>query len=398
MNQNPKLNCLHIYDNKFTLYLGDVYSSGRMTDDVYKRYIHIQDTIVSVSRMQKAEHIEKLTKITIDNIVFKPIKGLSFSKIFTIHLIHNSIGILNEIRNADFIVIRLPSFLGIYCLILNILFRRKYFIEVVGDAQEALITSKKNPSKSFESFVHVFFRLNQYFIKNANGVIYVTKEALQKKYPTLGISSYASNVNISLPKKHLHFKCYSKKDNLFKIGVIADYNNHYKGLTEAIKAISSLKDKGYSLSLHILGSGTLLNHYINLSSEYNVQDLVCFEGRLNNNSEIMQWLEKLDVYIQPSYTEGLPRALIEAMSVGLPAVATNVGGVSELIQDKHLVEPYNYQKLTNRIECFLKSQELRYEAGSLNYEKARNYDSEVLIKRRANFWKKCRLIVLNKMP
>ena len=63
----------------------------------------------------------------------------------------------------------------------NIALRKPYFIEVVGDAQDALLLSVTTPSIYFKIFTHVFFKFNQYFIENADGVIYVTKESLQKK-------------------------------------------------------------------------------------------------------------------------------------------------------------------------------------------------------------------------
>lgn len=391
--QKELLKCLYIYDNKFIKNSGRIYSAGRITDEVFKRYVTSKEELTVISRMSNVGNVDNLTPITLDNLTFRPIKGISFTRAFSLYQYYNIPLIAKEIRKSDFIVTRLPSFLGVYGLFINMFIKKPYFVEVVGDAKEALNSSIKDPSKLFKCFSYLFFKSNQYFIKNANGAIYVTKEALQRHYPTNGISSYASNVNINIPEKSLNKKDYSKKGDLFKIGVIADYNNHYKGLAEAIKAISLLKTRGYNVSLHILGSGTLLDYYTSLALEYNVQSFTFFEGRLNSNKEIVEWLQKLDVYIQPSYTEGLPRALIEAMSVGLPAVATNVGGVAELVSDSFLIKPYDYQALADKIEVLLQSQKLRFKIGSLNYDISKDYDKDKLIDRRSEFWQKCRLIV-----
>ncbi|WP_411689990.1 glycosyltransferase family 4 protein [Acinetobacter indicus] len=102
---------------------------------------------------------------------------------------------------------------------------------------------------------------------------------------------------------------------------------------------------------------------------------------------------KADLYIQPSRTEGLPRALIEAMARGLPAVATNVGGIPELLPSEFLIPPNAPQELANKIDLLISSQQLRYEQGRANYNKAREYDSEILRQRRTKFWNQAKAIV-----
>jgi glycosyltransferase involved in cell wall biosynthesis len=393
MKSNHPLKCLYIYDCRFIKHQNHVYAKGKITDSVLKRYIESEDNIVTITRMEYSSDIDKATLFTLPNLKFKPIKGLLFSKAFTVHLIDNLKIFSKEIKDADFIVTRLPSFLGIFGLLVNFFYKKKFFIEVAGDAQDALLSLKESPSLPFRVFTQLFFRLNQFFIKHADGVIYVTEYALQEKYPTKGYKSYASNIEIDIPKKNFNVECYELKEPTVKIGMIGDYNNHYKGITQAIQSINSLKIEGYDATLTIVGSGSQLSSYKQLAGELGVSDRVHFKGRLKGNTEILNWLETLDLYIQPSYTEGLPRALIEAMSVGLPAVATNVGGISELLDADDLVASYDSAALANRMKDFLDSTELRYKKGKLNYIKSKLYDRSKLAERRLNFWKSCRDLV-----
>lgn len=388
-----KLKCLYIYDNKFVRKYKKIYSEGRITDEVFRRYVTDEDKITVISRMREVENIDKFSLITLKNLKFIPLKGTSFSKAFTYYQINNLIIISKELKNSDFLVTRLPSFIGIYGLLINTIYKKKYFIEVVGDAHKALLTSKENPKVSFKVFSYIFFKLNQYFIRNADGVIYVTEKALQKKYPTQGFSGYASNVDIEIDNIKISRENYYKSDKFFKVGLIGDYNNHYKGIKEAINATRLINDQGFNINLHILGSGSLLSEYKNLAETLGVSNLVHFEGRLKGNDRILNWLRMLDVYIQPSYTEGLPRALIEAMSVGLPAVATDVGGVPELLSEDAIIKPYNSSELSEKILRFLNSKELRYKHGLANYKKSKNYDRKVLKNRRSIFWEVCKDIV-----
>ena len=397
MGKQKKLKCLFIYDNKLKTKDSNFYTSGGINDKLFKRYVTSFENIVVITRMEKVDYYENLSQITSSNIIFAPVRGLAFSKVFSIYFIPNVQLFIREFKEADFVVLRLPSFLGIFALIVNVVYKKKYFLEVAGDAKEALLTSKINPSIPFKVFTQVFFKLNKYFIKSADGVIYVTQNALQKKYPTDGLSEYASNVEINIRNRELNLSDYKCSNEYFKVGLIGDYNNHYKGISEAVHSIKMLSDLNYDINLHIVGSGTLLEYYQSLSKSLGLEGSIHFEGRLRDNTEVINWLETLDLYIQPSYTEGLPRALIEAMSVGLPAVSTNVGGIPELLDIDDLVPSYNAVELANRMKDFLDSIELRYKKGKLNYSKSKLYDRDKLAKRRSSFWSSCRDLVKNNM-
>lgn len=387
------MNVLFVHDHKFKKYGVNYFSEGKITNEVFNRYINEDERLVVISRMERCDNSNGLNKIDSSNVFFKPVRGLELSTVLSKYFFSNSKSIIEEIQKSDFIVIRLPSFLGVYTLLLNILIRKKYFIELVGDPQDALITSKDGVSLLFKSFAYSFSYLNGYFIKRASGVIYVTQTSLQKKYATLGLSSYASNIEISILEKSIVESYYAYKSDVFKIGLIGSFNNHYKGIKEAISAISHLKHNEQKMELHILGSGKLKEDYIMLASNLGVKDSVFFDGVLKGGKDVVDWLSSLDLYIQPSYTEGLPRALIEAMSVGLPAVATDVGGIPELLPNVALIKPYDSKALAQKMKAFINSQSLRFEHGKLNYEKSKEYDNEILKQRRSQFWKAAREIV-----
>lgn len=387
------MNVMFVHDHKFKNIGEEYFSEGKITDEVFSRYVLPSEILTVISRMERIDDSNNLSKIESNNIIFSPVEGLKFSKVFSSYLFKNSKNITQEIANSDFIVVRLPSFLGVYILAINILIKKKYFIEFVGDPKEALLTSKANVSLPFKLFVLTLSELNKFFVKNADGVIYVTEFALQKDYPTNGLTEYASNVEMTIEDKNIEIKDYKAQCDSFRVGLIGSFNNHYKGVSEAITAMSMLNDSVKSIELHILGSGTLRDHYQTLAKELGVNDIVFFDGILKGGGEVANWLKSLDLYIQPSYTEGLPRALIEAMSVGLPAIATNVGGIPELLSKDTLIKPYDSEALAKKIRDFIDSQQIRFEHGKLNYQKAKEYDQNTLKQRRSEFWKAARDIV-----
>ncbi|WP_180116239.1 glycosyltransferase family 4 protein [Acinetobacter sp. YH12119] len=389
-----KSSVLYVHDHKFVSLNGDYYSEGKFTNEVFFRYGVFESNIIVLSRAVKNNKGHKLNKISSSNVIFAPVTGIDFSSIFTKFLFSNIRLIIEKIKESNVLVIRLPSFLGVFVLILNIFFKKKYFIELVGDPQEALITSKKKVGFLFKYFIYIFSAFNKFFVKKADGVIYVTQYDLQKRYPTKKLQTYASNVEVNIKPLNLSLDEYTlKNEKNIKVGLIGSFNNEYKGIDTALKAIHLLKQKDCIVQLHILGSGKLKDYYLEMAKELKIAGQIYFDGSLAGGEAVLKWLKDLDLYIQPSRTEGLPRALIEAMSVGLPAVATKVGGIPELLPDEFLVPSNNSLELAEKIKMLIHSQQLRYEQGKANYEKAKEYDSQILRERRMKFWSQAKAIV-----
>lgn len=81
-----------------------------------------------------------------------------------------------------------------------------------------------------------------------------------------------------------------------------------------------------------------------------------------------------DIYVLPSYAEGLPMAMLEAMAAGLPVVSTKVGSIPELIEEGvngFLIESGDYKTLAERIVQLAKNKSLREAMGKRNIEKVK---------------------------
>src|SRR5699024_1452325 len=103
-----------------------------------------------------------------------------------------------------------------------------------------------------------------------------------------------------------------------------------KGFDRAIKYISDIKPHNDDYEIHILGEGN--SSYLNsIIKEHNMISRVHFDGTRQSGKEVFQWLDNIDLYLHPSLTEGLPRALIEAMSRGCLVIGSNRGGIPELL-------------------------------------------------------------------
>ena len=105
-----------------------------------------------------------------------------------------------------------------------------------------------------------------------------------------------------------------------------------KGQDILIKAIAKLKEKGIIYRLNLIGEGDEKDNYKRLAADLNVADQICFCGYIKRE-KMPEIYQKADIFVLPSYNEGMSNALLEAMACGLPVVVTDVGGTEELVEN-----------------------------------------------------------------
>ena len=148
-----------------------------------------------------------------------------------------------------------------------------------------------------------------------------------------------------------------------------------KGVKYLIQAMSIVKNY-QNIKLIVIGDGEEKKELKELVSMLNLSDCVYFTG-LIDNEKIPEYMSQADIFVLPSLSEGFPVASLEAMASGLPIVATNVGGLPDIIEDGvngYLVEPRNPVQLAEKITLLLKDNDLRLNISKANREKAKKYD------------------------
>ena len=128
-----------------------------------------------------------------------------------------------------------------------------------------------------------------------------------------------------------------------------------KGFSDLLQAIAMLRDEGYHAELLLVGGNIaheispLARQLTEQAHALRVADSVTVTGMVDN---VEDYLAASDVFVIPSYREGLSRALLEAMSMGLPVVATSIRGNREVIQDSVtglLYPPRDVEQLAARL-------------------------------------------------
>lgn len=123
-----------------------------------------------------------------------------------------------------------------------------------------------------------------------------------------------------------------------------------KGVQDLIKTFNTLAYP--NLELWIVGDGNYRQELVKLA---NNNPKIVFYGEQSHDNAI-DILKQSDIFVNPSYSEGLPTSVMEAASVGLPIIATDVGGTNEIIEhDKSglLIIPRDIQGLSYAISLLL---------------------------------------------
>lgn len=148
--------------------------------------------------------------------------------------------------------------------------------------------------------------------------------------------------------RHEKRKALSIGPDLFVIGYAGRLSPE-KGVGTLLRAAESLKGQGRGFKVVLLGDGPERGELEEAARARGLGDDVLFLG-FRDDAE--GWLPALDLFVLPSLTEGTPMALLEAMSAGVPVVATAVGGVPKVLDDGingFLVEPGDHREMADRI-------------------------------------------------
>lgn len=226
--------------------------------------------------------------------------------------------------------------------------------------------------------------------KYSDYVLYVTNEFLQKRYKNQRLCVGCSDVVIKMNEENvlynrLHKIDSRKEDDIIKLVTVAAVDVKYKGQGYVIKALSRLKQMGLNNIHYYLVGGGSQDYLLKLARMYNIESNVHFMGVIPHD-DIPAFHDKMDVYIQPSLQEGLPRSVVEAMSRGLLCIGTRTAGTPELLQEDYIVEKKSVDGIVGLLKKISK-EELILQA-KRNYNEAKKYQETVLSEKRNAFFDK----------
>lgn len=289
--------------------------------------------------------------------------------------------IRQAVEEADVIVARLPSLIARWAVAYARKLEKPYIVECVACNWDALSNHKWH----IKAMAPFYFFAQRHVIKKAPFVIYVTKEFLQRRYPTRGEAFSISNVELDLPDENIlqarldKIAMRNSETAPMRLVTVASVSTPYKGQVDIIATLKLLKQKDIACEYHLIGGGDP-QRLKNAAARAGVSELVHFHGAIPH-SKVFSVLDDMDIYVQPSKQEGLPRAVIEAMSRGMPALGAETGGIPELLPANRIFPPGDIAAATRILKEMMITADLSAEAKA-NFKTSINYNIDDLGRKR----------------
>ncbi|WP_328534907.1 glycosyltransferase [Micromonospora zamorensis] len=227
--------------------------------------------------------------------------------------------------------------------------------------------------------------------RTAIGVSYVTERYLQLRYPPGPHAVTAAYSSVELPPDaYVATPPSPQHREEYVIVSVGSLEMLYKGIDTLIRALARLTADGVPVrSVHI-GTGRQQAHLERLATQLGVRDKIDFVGSVPAGAQVRQHVDAADLFAMPSRTEGLPKALVEAMARGLPAVGSSVGGIPELLDEEDIVPPDDHAALADAIARLLSDPARRARTSTRNLIRARDFSQATLERRRDDFYRAVR--------
>lgn len=364
---------------------GRVYSRGGFPSELWNRYLSVFKRIVVVARVggsgaERSAYIVPHGRVDVYALPYYvgPIQYLKVAS-----KISDRLDAITVPGRAY--ICRVPGRIGELAAKFLRKKRIPYGVEVVGDPWDVFAPgATKIPFRPF-------FRLKGFCslrtcVRGASAALYVTERALQNRYP-LRDGRYSTNASdVVLPKSRVAVVPRKmEKKLMYSLLAIGSLEQMYKAPDVLLKAVKLLKNRGVNCRLTWLGDGRHRREMELLTSELGIKDIVVWRGNVSQ-SEVDSVLDDTDIFAMISRTEGLPRALVEAMAKGLPCIGTRVGGIPELLMPEVLIPPEDEYVLADKIEQMIRNPDFASEQAARNWNEAKKYEETVLSARRNDFY------------
>lgn len=385
---------------------GIVYAQTTYDYAFYRRYLSVFDKVYAIVRIEEVNEAPKgLKQSSGENVEFLALPSYTgpwqYARVyFRLRKILNEYCKLGECG-----IFRVPSATSnITCKIFSKT-KKPYAIEVVTDPWINF------SPKIFKSILGPIIRLDwTLFVRKqckiANGVSYVTEKYLQSKYPckamtktSKGDNNYftSSYSSVELPDENFAKPRIFEGGEVCKIVHTANtFTDYGKGHITLMKALKIVKDRGYKIEACFIGDGPKKKEFIEFANCIGIGDIVTFAGRLPSVAEVKNALSQNDIFVFPTFAEGLPRGLLEAMSEGLPCLSSPTCGIPEVLDNEYLYEFDDYEGFANGIINFIENPDEMTKQSKRNIEVARKYATSLLTGKRNEFYQSLKELTYSK--
>ncbi|SCF29500.1 glycosyltransferase family 4 protein [Micromonospora mirobrigensis] len=360
---------------------------------IWQRYLTAFDEVRVVARVRdRSTTVEGMLPVDGDGVTVHPVPYYVGPRQYLQRLSAVRRAIAEAARPEDAVILRVPSTLGSMLAGQRRRQGARYAVEVVGDPYDVFAPGTSGHPLRPLLRRRFAARLRQE-CASAAAASYVTEAYLQDRYPPSPDVPTAALSSVDLPPEAFVPRARNAVDRRTGVPVLVTVSvieQMYKGVDTLVTAVAELRDAGVPVRLVHVGGGRLEPRVRRLAGALGVDDRVVFVGTVPPGARLRAHLDDADLFVMPSRTEGLPRALIEAMARGLPALGTRVGGIPELLAPEDLVPPDDPRGLGRAIAGMLRDADRMAAASARNLARARDFSRQSLTPRREDFYRAVR--------
>lgn len=254
-------------------------------------------------------------------------KAWQFAKIF--------LSLIPAVRKVDVLYVFLPSYPSAMGWLIAKVFRKAHIVYGADDWEQASQSMFKWEHLRNGRFYRTYAALNRWMERRIVGsALYAVAAGgqLKQKYISFGCATYDTSPRMTLNRDNIYERndtCRGDEIVLINVGALI----HDKALHILIDAFGEAVETVDKLKLKIVGQGPLRDELDQQVQSLGLSDKIEFIGYVEKEADLYDLLQRADVFVLSSVTEGFPRVLYEAMTHRLPIVTTDVGGIPYLLKD-----------------------------------------------------------------
>lgn len=351
----------HRYDPMFGLFVQRHAEAAALYNDISVIYVHPDDNVNKYEIVNESSGTDAINHISTIRVYYRKSK----SKIVSIFRFFRANKLaLKQLPRPDIIHVHVLTRLGVIALWQKIVHGTPYIITEHW--------SRYLPGNDFNGFFRK--KLTKLVVRHAS-VVTTVSENLAQAMHNHGLNNHNYMVLPNVVDVNV-FKIAPHQNATPKIIHISCFEDKSKNINGLLESLKLLKDKNIPYQAVLIGEGMDYDMMRQKASDLQLNDRVSFTGLLQGQ-ELADVLANGNFLVLSSNYENMPVVIIEALACGLPVVSTNVGGISEIINESNgmLVPPRDVEKLADAMRHML-SKYPDYDANALRDSIIKKFSNE----------------------
>ena len=334
---------------------------GRYVDSLAPHFDKI--TIVTPKRSTQNKPLYKMKATNLSLYTVKPHPNIQS---YYFHLLHFYLSFFTAMHDWDMINVRMPTLTGFPGFIASRFFNRPMFLVVVGENFNYVTLAGYSGIKKWIANVVAHFQdlLLNWMVRHT--ITFTNGQDLFEKFKPYGAQVHmmrSSTISTQDLLPGFRDTCIQAPYKILTVAMIGPR----KGTALIPEIIENLKNRGIDISWNYVGSiegnsgKQELEKTLGLAAKLGVSSQFNFIGEMGFN-ELIPLYRASDIFVLPTYMEGIPRVILEAQASGLPVITTHVGGIPQAVEDgvdAILLSPGDVNAMADAIELLIKSRDLR---------------------------------------